>query len=165
MNSPFGNNRGLGRTPRRPDRLQGAALQGPRRNHWRSAALGHLGRGLRRPKQRQPRPAFEHAIEQLQCCAVRGTQYARRPLLIRKVTTTPSGDQSNAIAPPSCAATVRCTNLLPKPSSVDGATTVDRPVRSTSRRLRRRERRMTHPVCHGRLKGRRILPSSLPIHE
>ena len=45
MNSPFGNNRGLGRTPRRPDRLQGAALQGPRRNHWRSAALGHLGRG------------------------------------------------------------------------------------------------------------------------
>ena len=53
MNSPFGNNRGLGRTPRRPDRLQGAALQGPRRNHWRSAALGNLGRGLRRP----PMPA------------------------------------------------------------------------------------------------------------
>src|SRR4051812_724143 len=51
------------------------------------------------------------------------TQFARRSLLIRRVTTTPSSDQSKAIVPPSWAAILRCTNLLPKPSSFVGATT------------------------------------------
>ena len=58
-----------------------------------------------------------------QCCAARGAQYARRFLLIRRATTRPSCAQSNVMAPPSCAATVRCTNLLPKPSGIEGATT------------------------------------------
>lgn len=50
-------------------------------------------------------------------------QFARRSLLIRRVPTTPSADQSKAIVPPSWAAILRCTNLLPKPSSFVGATT------------------------------------------
>src|SRR3954451_6218254 len=50
-------------------------------------------------------------------------QFATRCLLIRNVTTTPSSDQSKAMVPPSRAAILRCTNLLPKPSSFVGATT------------------------------------------
>ena len=50
-------------------------------------------------------------------------QFARRLLLIRKVTTTPSSDQSKAMVPPSWAAILRCTNLLPKPCSLTGAMT------------------------------------------
>ena len=42
-------------------------------------------------------------------------------LLIRRVATRPSADQSKAIVPPSCAATLRCINLLPKPSGAAGA--------------------------------------------
>ena len=50
-------------------------------------------------------------------------QFARRSLLIRRMTTTPSSDQSKLIAPPSWAAILRCTNWLPKPSSFVGAAT------------------------------------------
>src|SRR6267142_7116175 len=52
-----------------------------------------------------------------------------RSLLMRRVATTPSSDQSNTIAPPSWAAILRCTNLLPKPSSVAG-TLIGGPPRS-----------------------------------
>ena len=47
--------------------------------------------------------------------------FAILSLLIRRVATKPSVDQSKAIVPPSCAAMLRCTSLLPKPSSVAGA--------------------------------------------
>ena len=61
------------------------------------------------------------------CASGRGKsaehQFARRSLLIRRMTTKPSSDQSKVIAPPSWAAILRCTNLLPKPSSFVGATT------------------------------------------
>ena len=122
MNSPFGNNRGLGRTPRRPDRLQGAALQGPAeitgdQRRWGIWAAATAAKTT--PASTSIR-ACDRATTMLRRSS---TQYARRPLLIRRVTTTPSGDQSNAMAPPSCAATVRCTNLLPKPSGTEGATT------------------------------------------
>src|SRR3954470_21542124 len=50
-------------------------------------------------------------------------QFARRSLLMRRMITTPSSDQSKLIAPPSWAAILRCTNWLPKPSSFVGATT------------------------------------------
>ena len=70
MNSPFGNTV-VGRdAPASGPVTRSSCLQGPA-DHWRLAALRHLGRRLRRPKQRQPRPAFEHAIEQLQCWAAR----------------------------------------------------------------------------------------------
>ena len=68
-------------------------------------------------------PASIPHVMLAQCCAARGAQYARRFLLIRRATTRPSCAQSNVMAPPSCAATVRCTNLLPKPSGIEGATT------------------------------------------
>ena len=68
-------------------------------------------------------PASIPHVMLAQCCAARGAQYARRFLLIRRATTRPSCAQSNVMAPPSCVATVRCTNLLPKPSGIEGATT------------------------------------------
>src|SRR5215212_7818303 len=55
--------------------------------------------------------------------------FASLSLLMRRVATRPSVDQSKAIVPPSCAAMLRCTNLLPKPSSVAGAE-IDGPPRS-----------------------------------
>src|SRR4051794_24638435 len=42
---------------------------------------------------------------------------------MRSVTTTPSCDQSKAIAPPSWADMLRCTSLLPKPSTATGTRT------------------------------------------
>jgi hypothetical protein len=48
MNNPFGNNRGLVRTPRRPDRLQGAVYKGPAvingdQRRWGIWAAGYGG--------------------------------------------------------------------------------------------------------------------------
>jgi hypothetical protein len=65
------------------------------------------------------------AVSRLSWSAARSpaTQFARRSLLIRRVTTRPSSDQSKAMVPPSWAAILRCTNLLPKPSGFVGATT------------------------------------------
>jgi hypothetical protein len=90
---------------------------------WKNAcagsAAGRVNRARRRPSPASHNRRRRGRLTQM----LRAPQCESRSLLIRRVTTKPSNDQSNAMAPPNCASTVRFTNLLPKPSSFEGATT------------------------------------------
>jgi hypothetical protein len=72
--------------------------------------------------ERRQSTEFKAIADAVQSLCSLWDQLAIRSLLIRNVATNPSCDQSKTMLPPSCAAILRCTNLLPKPSSMADGT-------------------------------------------